>query len=159
MKGLRSRAKPCSRGRETLYFITDGFARLYHTDRDGQEHTTQLAGPEEFITPWLSFVSRTPAQDTLECLVPCRLVRIGHGELKQLIDDNESFKAFSLIMFRHAIKAVSERAEPLPCSVRGNVIWACCRTVLNCSITYRCSISHPILASSPRASAASGKKS
>lgn len=96
-----------------LYFVHSGIVRSFYYDDKGEEANTQLAGAGMWTTPFLDFIHQLPSKEALQSLTSCQLLRISHQQLRQLIDENERFKAFSLVIFEQAMKASQERAKEL----------------------------------------------
>jgi CRP/FNR family transcriptional regulator, anaerobic regulatory protein len=96
-----------------LYFVNEGFLRLFYYDEQGDEVTTHLAATTSFITPFLSFIHQQNASDNLECITDCNLLRIERSQMMQLIESSENFKSFSLIIFQEAMLNSQNRANDL----------------------------------------------
>ncbi len=94
-----------------LYFITKGFMRLFYYDENGDEITTLIASPNRFITSFLDFIHEKTSNANLECVTDCEFYRIERSNLLELIDKNENFKKFSLIIFEQAIATTQIRAN------------------------------------------------
>jgi CRP-like cAMP-binding protein len=62
---------------------------------------------------FLSFINQKVSKEHLECLTDCSLLRIKRTDLEKLISMSEAFKAFSLVVFQHAIASSLERADEL----------------------------------------------
>ncbi|MBR2649256.1 MAG: Crp/Fnr family transcriptional regulator [Sediminibacterium sp.] len=98
---------------QNLYFINEGYLRLFYYDDNGDEITTQLSSPESFITSFLSYINQKKATDNLECITDCDLLRISRPKMLELIAASETFKNFSLIIFQEAITTTQSRANDL----------------------------------------------
>ncbi len=98
---------------EYLFFVTAGYMRLFYNDADGNEVTTFLCSPNQFIAPFLSFINRIKSTENVSAVTNCKLLRINAENLKKLIETSESFKNFSLTIFEHAIFSTSARANDL----------------------------------------------
>ena len=96
-----------------LYFIGSGYMRLFYLDESGDEVTTNLSSPRSFITPFLSFIHEVAAQESVECVTDCEVLRISKPDLAYLISQSSSFQAFSLLIFEQAIAATEKRANEL----------------------------------------------
>jgi CRP/FNR family transcriptional regulator, anaerobic regulatory protein len=96
-----------------LYFIIKGYTRLFYYDDAGDEVTTLIASPNWFVTPFLQFIHQQPSTENLECIADCELLRADRNKLMQLIDTNENFKTFSLVIFEQAIAHTQQRANDL----------------------------------------------
>jgi CRP/FNR family transcriptional regulator, anaerobic regulatory protein len=94
-----------------LYFIHKGFMRLFYYDESGDEVTTLIASPNKFITPFLDFIHQTKSRENVECITDCAFYRIERSKLVELIDKNQNFKQFSLVIFEQAISNNQMRAN------------------------------------------------
>jgi CRP/FNR family transcriptional regulator, anaerobic regulatory protein len=94
-----------------LYFITNGFMRLFYYDDNGDEVTTLIASPNKLITSFLNFIHEKKSNENLECITDCEFYRIERSKLLELIDKNENFKQFSLVIFEQAIASSQIRAN------------------------------------------------
>jgi CRP/FNR family transcriptional regulator, anaerobic regulatory protein len=96
-----------------LYFINEGYMRLFYYDDNGDEVTTFIASPQNFITSFLDFIHQKESSQNLECITDCKCYRIERSKLVELIDRNEKFKNFSLVIFEQAIATTNIRANDL----------------------------------------------
>jgi CRP-like cAMP-binding protein len=98
---------------ENLYFITKGYMRLFYYDLNGDEVTTLIAPPNSFITSYLDFIHQKKSNQNLESITDCEYCKIERSKLAELIDKNENFKQFSLIIFERAMADTTNRANDL----------------------------------------------
>ncbi|WP_159475086.1 Crp/Fnr family transcriptional regulator [Dyadobacter sp. 3J3] len=96
-----------------LYFICSGFMRLFYIDDLGNDVTTNITGPDRFITQFLNFIHERKARENVVCITDCDVLKITKANLAALIDRSENFKKFSLIIFEEAIGASEMRANDL----------------------------------------------
>ena len=96
-----------------VYFIAAGFMRLYYTDERGNEATTYFGAPNEFLTPFLSFIHQQQAPENLACITACEALRISRPAMAALIEASVAFKTFSVTIFEQAIAATGRRADSL----------------------------------------------
>jgi CRP-like cAMP-binding protein len=96
-----------------LYFVGEGVVRLYYTDAEGDEVSTHLAQPGEFVASFLSLIQATPARENVACVSDCQLLSISKPDLQALIAASEPFKQFSLLIFEQAMAASAQRANDL----------------------------------------------
>lgn len=96
-----------------LYFVSSGFMRLFYYYEKGDEQTTHLCAPNEFITSFLCFVNQINATENVECITDCDVFRITNANLKKLIDESACFQKFSLIIFEQALSSSALRANDL----------------------------------------------
>jgi CRP-like cAMP-binding protein len=98
---------------EYLYFVVEGFVRLYHTNEKGEEITTHINCPPGFITSYFHFIHRTKSDDTLQCITDCKLLRITKSNLEQLTQKSTVFKDFSILVFQQSISYNEKRSQEL----------------------------------------------
>ena len=96
-----------------LYFITEGYVRLFYYDENGDEHTNFIASPNNFITSFLDFIHQKTTNQNLECITDCQFFRIERSKLAELIDKNTTFKKISLTIFENAFSISNSRANDL----------------------------------------------
>jgi CRP/FNR family transcriptional regulator, anaerobic regulatory protein len=96
-----------------LYFVSSGFMRLFYYDENGDEQTTYLCSPNGFIASFLCFINQIKATENVECITDCNVFRISNVNLKKIINESETFKTFSLIIFEQAISSTAIRANDL----------------------------------------------
>ncbi len=97
----------------SIFFIDEGYVRLFYHDESGNEITTLLSAPGQFITHFLSFINRVKSPENVAAVTNCNLLKISVDNLKKLIDESDNFKKFSLIIFEQAISSTSIRANDL----------------------------------------------
>ena len=96
-----------------LYFITGGFMRLFHYNGNGDEITTHINCPPGFVTSYFNFINQTTANENLECVTDCELLRITKSDLDQLIKQSTAFKDFSIWVFQQSLSYNENRAKEL----------------------------------------------
>jgi CRP/FNR family transcriptional regulator, anaerobic regulatory protein len=94
-----------------LYFVNDGYLRLFHYDEQGDEVTSHFGSPNHFVTPFLSFIHQQKSPENLECITDCNLLRIERSQMMHMIEASETFKSFSLIIFQEAMATTQIRAN------------------------------------------------
>ena len=105
--------EPQDRKPQYLYFVGSGFMRLFYNNEEGNEVTTHLATPRNFVASYLSFIHEKPATENLATVTDCEVLRIARPNLAAIIDQSDTFKKFSIIIFEHAIAAGQARADNL----------------------------------------------
>lgn len=95
-----------------LYFINAGFARVYHYE-DGTEITNHLGGPNSFITAYLSFSGKTPADEVVETLTPVQALRITKDKLDHLYRQSHNLALFGIVMADQYLVFNNQRSRDL----------------------------------------------
>jgi CRP/FNR family transcriptional regulator, anaerobic regulatory protein len=96
-----------------LYFIVSGFLRLFHYNDNGDEITTHINCPPGFITSYSNFIQQTQANENLECVTACELLRISKNSLDLLILESAPLKNFSIWVFQKSLVYNENRAKEL----------------------------------------------
>lgn len=94
-----------------LYFLINGFMRLFYYDENGDEITTLIASPNQFVTSFTHFIHETKSNENLECITNCEFYQIERSKLVELIDQNENFKKLSLVIFEKSVATNQIRAN------------------------------------------------
>jgi CRP-like cAMP-binding protein len=96
-----------------LYFVEDGFLRLFYYDDNGDEVTSNISTKHSFFAPFLNLIHQTKSNENVECITECTLIKISRDNLLTLINSSENFKQFSLVIFEQAIANTQIRANDL----------------------------------------------
>ncbi len=96
-----------------LYFVVSGFVRLFHYNDKGDEVTTHINCPPGFITSYFNFINQTKANETLECITECELLRITKDNLDLLTQQSTVFKDFSILVFQQSLAYNENRSKEL----------------------------------------------
>ncbi len=96
-----------------LYFVVSGFVRLFHYNENGDEVTTHLNCPPGFITSYFNFINQTKANENLECITECELLRITKDNLGALTQQSTTFKDFSITVFQQSLAYNENRSKEL----------------------------------------------
>ena len=94
-----------------LYFITQGFMRLFYYDAQGDEITTLIVSPNQFVTSFSNFIHELKSNENLECITNCEFYKIERSGLVELIDKGENFKKLSLVIFEQSVASTQIRAN------------------------------------------------
>lgn len=96
-----------------LYFIVNGFMRLFHYNQNGDEVTTHINCPPGFLTSYFHFVNQTRADENVECITECELLQITKINLDRLTSQSAAFKDFSIGVFQQSIAYNENRSKEL----------------------------------------------
>lgn len=96
-----------------LYYIISGYLRLFHYNENGDEVTTHINCPPGFFTSYFHFVNTTKANENVECITECELLRITKTDLDLLTSKSEVMKDFSIGVFQKSIAYNENRSIEL----------------------------------------------
>ena len=96
-----------------LYFVVKGFMRLFHHNENGDEVTTHINCPPGFLTSYFHFINQTKADENVECITECELLRITKSNLDHLVSQSPAFKDFSILVFQQSLAYNEIRSKEL----------------------------------------------
>jgi CRP-like cAMP-binding protein len=96
-----------------LYFVVKGFMRIFHYNESGDEVTTHINCPPGFLTSYFHFINQSKADENVECITECELLRITKPNLDLLTSQSVAFKDFSIQIFQQSITYNETRSREL----------------------------------------------
>ncbi len=96
-----------------MYYVVSGFVRLFHYNREGDEITTHINCPPGFITSYVNFSRQTSANESVECITDCELLRITKADLDLITGKSIAIKDFSIQVFNEALAYNETRSVEL----------------------------------------------
>lgn len=96
-----------------LYFVVNGFVRIFHYNDAGEDITTHINCPPGFITAYGSFMAQTKSSENVECVTDCELLKITKHNLDLIIEESASIKNFSIQIFQQSLAYNENRAREL----------------------------------------------
>ncbi|GAB3642596.1 Crp/Fnr family transcriptional regulator [Spirosoma arcticum] len=96
-----------------LYFINQGYVRVFSTEDNGNEVTSHLNCQPGFITAFDSFIHQSPSTTCVECLTDCQLLAISRPNLDQLYLQSQHVAEFSRLIFEQSVSYNEQRAKDL----------------------------------------------
>jgi CRP-like cAMP-binding protein len=96
-----------------LYFVVKGFMRIFHYNESGDEITTHINCPPGFLTSYFHFINQSKADENVECITECELLRITKPNLDLLTSQSAAFKDFSIEIFQQSLAYNETRSREL----------------------------------------------
>jgi CRP/FNR family transcriptional regulator, anaerobic regulatory protein len=96
-----------------LYFINEGYIRSFYYDNDGNEVTTYLATPEQYMASFLSLSQQKISTENIETITDCSLLKISREDFLKIIESQPIFRDYSLKIFEQAFTKMNQRANDL----------------------------------------------
>lgn len=90
-------------------FIVSGFMRMFHTDDDAQEVTTNINHGPQFFTSYQAFVNQTVSSESIHCLTDCALLQINFEDAKATSERSEAAKNFTIKLFEQLLAIEKQR--------------------------------------------------
>lgn len=98
-----------------MYFVLDGFQRVYYSDGNNKEATLYISSPLKLTGVADSFLLQTPSQYFLECITKSRFFRIRYDALNQLCTTNREIELLRTKLLVKTISSSLERITELHC--------------------------------------------
>ncbi len=98
---------------EYLYFVNEGYLRSFYYDDQGDEVTTYLATPEQYMASFLSLSQQKISTENVETITDCDLLKISRTDFLKIIEKDYSFRDYSLSIFEKAFSKMNQRANDL----------------------------------------------
>ncbi len=100
-----------------IYFVCSGCLRSFNIDGKGEEHVTQLAFEDHWISDLYSFLTQEPSVLFIETIEETILLRISKDRLDRLFVEVPVLERFFRLLFQAAYVAATQRlsrtlAEP-----------------------------------------------
>jgi CRP/FNR family transcriptional regulator, anaerobic regulatory protein len=96
-----------------LYFVNEGYLRSFYYDNDGDEVTTYLATPEQYMASFLAVSQQKISTENLETITDCSLLKINREDFLKIIEQYPDFRQYSLHIFERAFSQMNQRANDL----------------------------------------------
>lgn len=90
-------------------FLTKGVIRAFTHNREGDEVTTGLYGPNSMVIEVASFFTRTPSLETLQTLTDCEGYSISFEQVNRLFHTIPDFREFGRAMLVKEFAAFKQR--------------------------------------------------
>lgn len=102
-----------------MRFIVDGVLRVFYSNEKGNEYTVQFGIKNWWVNDLYSYLTKTPAQYTIQALQPSIILQIHRDRLEELFNNVPIMERFFRIKVQnayvanqnHTLKTMSEPAE------------------------------------------------
>ncbi|MDO7173731.1 Crp/Fnr family transcriptional regulator [Mariniflexile sp. AS56] len=94
---------------QVSYFVKKGCLRLFYIDAEGKDITRYIAFENQFATELVSFITKEPAQETIQVIENSELLYITHDDFRHLITIIPKWKDFYNIYLEKAYVNNSKR--------------------------------------------------
>jgi len=89
-------------------FVIDGDMRHYYT-RDGIEKTTYFYFEGHFVSSYLSCVTQTPSELSIQAMTNCTLLVFPYGRMKQLFEVSHKWERFGRLIAEYLAIGLEQR--------------------------------------------------
>lgn len=94
---------------QVSYFVKKGCLRLFFIDDNGKDVTRYIAFENQFATALVSFITKEPAQETIQAIENSELLYISHDDFRHLMKIVPKWKDFYNIYLEKAYVNNSKR--------------------------------------------------
>lgn len=92
-----------------LFFIVDGYVRIFHYSREGTEITTDISGRGNLVTSIYSLFKKAQSYDNIQCVTPCKIYRLSNTDYKKLRSDDQHWFELGYQILKHNLLKKEER--------------------------------------------------
>jgi len=92
--------------------LIEGDMRHYYT-RDGEEKTTYFYFEGHFVSSYISAITNTPSQLTIEAMTDCTLLVFQYADLKKLYEKSHTWERFGRLIAEYLAIGLEERMTGL----------------------------------------------
>ncbi|MDF2189699.1 Crp/Fnr family transcriptional regulator [Paraflavitalea sp. CAU 1676] len=94
-------------------FIVSGYMRKYYVNDKGEEVTVDLNNGPRFFTSYYSFVKQTIAEEYIQCITDCEILRITKADADSSAKTSYTQKDFTIKLFQQIQEEDRERMNDL----------------------------------------------
>jgi len=94
---------------QVSYFVKKGCVRLFFIDDKGKDVTRYIAFENQFATDLVSFITKEPAQETIQVIENSEILYIRHDDFRHLLKIIPKWKDFYTIYLEKAYVNNSKR--------------------------------------------------
>jgi len=94
---------------QNLYFVVNGYCRAYHYTPEGEEITTNIAAPGEFVTAFEGFINSCESKEFVQCITHCELLMISKDRHDSLYDQITNWSVYCRGVYEFHILKLAER--------------------------------------------------
>ncbi|WP_035676091.1 Crp/Fnr family transcriptional regulator [Flavobacterium frigidarium] len=91
------------------YFVKKGCLRIFYINPEGKERTRYIAFENQFATALVSFITKEPAQETIQAVEDSELLKISHQDFRKLMEVVPAWKDFYNLYLEKAYVNNSKR--------------------------------------------------
>lgn len=102
----------CGKTSRYLGFIEKGVFQ-YYVIKDGEERTTYVSIEHNFLSSVQSFISETPAKESIRAITPGQVYQMDRKTLKRLVNEIPGFKDFYIGLLEWAVCGIDSSRHDL----------------------------------------------
>ncbi|NRT10602.1 Crp/Fnr family transcriptional regulator [Flavobacterium sp. 14A] len=91
------------------YFVKKGCLRIFYINNEGKDRTRYIAFENQFVTALVSFITKEPAQETIQAVEDSELLAISHDDFRKLMVSVPAWKDFYNLYLEKAYVNNSKR--------------------------------------------------
>jgi CRP-like cAMP-binding protein len=108
-KNLLSQGDVCNH----IYFLTNGFFRMFYVDLEGNEINTRFTAENNFMVDYQSFLTQQPSQYYWQAMQDSTLIAFTFQNVQKLYDASPIWQKFGRLVAERVYMQVNERVEML----------------------------------------------
>lgn len=96
-----------------VYFLVDGFFRMYYIDQDGNEINYRFTDKNNFLTDFQSFLRQKPSHFYWQAMQDAELLLLPYKQVQEAYATSAAWNTFGRLITEHVYLQMNERVEML----------------------------------------------
>ena len=96
-----------------LFFLINGFVRMYYIDFDGNEINYRFTGKSNFFVDFQSFLTQKPSRYYWQAMQDSELFILPYKDVQQIYHTSPAWNNFGRLMAEHVYLQLNERVDML----------------------------------------------
>ncbi|KIC95506.1 Crp/Fnr family transcriptional regulator [Flavihumibacter solisilvae] len=96
-----------------VYFITEGFFRMYYVDHDGNEINYRFTGRNNFLVDFQSFLMQKPSHFYWQAMHDAEVLVLPYNDIHKLYASSQAWNNFGRLIAERVYLQLNERVEML----------------------------------------------
>jgi CRP-like cAMP-binding protein len=98
---------------EHIYFLRQGFFRMFYVDLEGNEINTRFTQENNFMVDFQSFLTQKPSQYYWQAMQDSELIAFTYKDVQKLYDSSPAWERFGRLVAERVYLQLNERVEML----------------------------------------------
>jgi CRP-like cAMP-binding protein len=98
---------------KNIYFLTEGFFRMYYIDLEGNEINVRFTQEDNFMVDFQSFLTQKPSHYYWQAMEDSEVLAFAFKDVQRLYASSSSWQKFGRLMAERVYLQLNERVEML----------------------------------------------
>jgi CRP-like cAMP-binding protein len=96
-----------------MFFVTEGFLRMYYVDQEGNEINYRFTGPNNFLVDYQSFLTQKPSHFYWQAMQDAQLFALPYNDIQRIYAASPAWTNFGRLITERVYLDLNERVEML----------------------------------------------